>query len=197
MSRLAFPKAGWLCRVNNKPNMPRREAEIRGSRPLRGTIPGGRLLAAAVLLSAVLPGTAGAADSATVAVGATVLSKSNCKFNSASTALSFGAIDPAGSADATATASLIVKCAGAAPLATFFIAHDSGLYGASPSALRMRHATLPAEYLPYGLTLDPVTASVPKNTKVTLTLSGKVTATDYQNAYAGNYADTVTLTLTP
>lgn len=140
---------------------------------------------------------AAAAASNTLTVSATVLSKSQCKFNSASSALNFAAIDPSGSAVATASTTTTFKCVGSASQATFSISHDSGLHKTAPDAARMRHTTVTTEYLPYDLALDPVTATVPKNVNQTLTITGTVTAADYQNAYVGSYADTVVLTINP
>lgn len=151
------------------------------------------LWVACLLLAA---GTAAAATS-TLTVAATVLSKSNCKFTTATSALNFGSIDPAGSTNATANTTVQFRCAGAADPASFYIGHDSGLYGASPSTLRMRHAIVTSEFLPYSLALSPSSGSVPKKTTQTLTISGTVLAADYQNAYVGNYADSVILTINP
>ena len=61
----------------------------------------------------------------------------------------------------------------------------------------MRHATQLSEYLPYTLSYNPSSGSVPKNTDRNLNISGTVRGTDYQNAYAGNYSDTVILSINP
>jgi hypothetical protein len=45
--------------------------------------------------------------------------------------------------------------------------------------------------------LTPTTGSVPRNTNQTLTISGMVLGTDYQNALMGSYSDTVVLTILP
>lgn len=49
----------------------------------------------AFFLNIVLFQTSNAADTSIVTVNATVVSKNNCKFNSASSALNFGTLDPA------------------------------------------------------------------------------------------------------
>lgn len=149
-----------------------------------------------VCLLVIASGAATAAAN-TVAVSASVLSKNQCKFNSASATLAFGAIDPSGSAAATQSTTISFKCVGSALSATFSISHDSGLYETAVNANRMRHATVTTEYLRYSLTLNPVTATVPRNTDQTITITGTVAAPDYQNAYVGSYADTVVLTLIP
>jgi len=129
-------------------------------------------------------------------VSATVLSKSVCRFNSATASLPFGTVDPSTSSDVTATTTVTFRCMGSAPIATFFIADDGGLYAAAPGQHRMKHSVLP-QYLPYDLTLTPASASVPKNVIQTLTITGTLRATDYRDAFAGAYTDTVTLSITP
>jgi spore coat protein U-like protein len=149
------------------------------------------------LIMLLMTGGVMAAGTNTLTVSAVVLSKSNCKFNSATSTLNFGSLNPASSVDVTATASIVFVCRGSAPIATFFMSDDDGLYETGFDANRMRHATVLTEHLPYSLTLSPITASVPKNVNQTLTLTGTVRAVDYQIAYAGGYADTVILTISP
>ncbi|RLJ63714.1 spore coat protein U domain-containing protein [Sulfurisoma sediminicola] len=140
-----------------------------------------------------------AADTATVVVGATVLSKSNCKFNAPGTAtLAFGNVDPASGSPATASTSLVLRCGGAAASATFNLTHDSGQWETAPNANRMKHATAsPAEYMAYTLTLTPQSATIPKNTDQTITIDGSIAPADFQNASMGSYADSVVITLNP
>lgn len=148
-----------------------------------------------VLLGASAPTLAG--DGVGVSVNATLLSKSNCKFQGSSTpALAFGNINPASNTPATASASLTIRCGGAAPIATYTLNHDSGLYGTGPNAKRMKHATLNA-YLPYTFTLTPASGSVAKNTNLTITVAGTVSPTSFQDAVVGSYSDTVVVTLNP
>ena len=139
----------------------------------------------------------GYADSTTVSVAAVVLSKSNCKFNSATAALNFGNLDPANPIDRTVSTTVTFVCHGSAPSATFSITDDDGLYKTAPNANRMRHTTVTTEYLPYSLTLNPTSGTVPKNVDQTLTISGTVKGTDYQNAYVGNFSDTVIISISP
>ncbi|MEK6806404.1 MAG: spore coat protein U domain-containing protein [Pseudomonadota bacterium] len=138
-----------------------------------------------------------AAGSHTLSVGATILSKNQCKFtNGGPTALAFGAIDPSSPADSTATATTTFKCTGSSPMATYQITSDDGLYETSTSAPRMRHGTNLAEFLPYSINL-PQSATVPKNVTQTLTVNGTILAAQFQNALAGAYSDTVVLTISP
>jgi spore coat protein U-like protein len=62
----------------------------------------------------------------------------------------------------------------------------------------MQHATIATEYIPYTLTLSPLTGSGSgKATPITLNISGTITNANYINAAAGNFADTVVITITP
>jgi len=99
--------------------------------------------------------------------------------------VSFGAIDPTLTTPATFSVILNFKCTGSAN-ATFNI---SGQNDTGPGAYRLQNLTQP-QYLPYSIT----TVVIP-GTKITL--NGQVVASDYQNAYAGNYADQLTVTILP
>jgi spore coat protein U-like protein len=136
------------------------------------------------------------AGTGTLTVGATVISKNNCKFRSGPATVNFGALDPGNTTDITQTASMQFRCNGSAPMATFAFSTDDGLYETGPGANRMKHAT-ETEYLPYSLSLSPVSGTVPKGVEQTLTISGTVTSSNYRSAYAGNYRDTVVISITP
>lgn len=137
------------------------------------------------------------AGTATLAVSATVLSKSNCRFNTRTSALNFGALDPATSPDVTATATVPFICLGSAPVAAFSISDDGGLHRAGPGNRRMRHGTATTEFLPYSLTLSPASGTLPKNVGSNLTVTGTVLGTSYRGALAGDYSDTVVLSILP
>jgi len=153
---------------------------------------------AIILIIALLiaSGISEAADIATISVSATIVSKNNCKFSTANATLNFGTLDPANTTDVTATATISVRCGGKDPTSTFFISDDDGLYETGPNQNRMRHTIL-AEYLPYSFSVSPESATVPKQVDTPITISGTISASDYQNAYVGSYTDTVVLTLTP
>lgn len=138
-----------------------------------------------------------AAENTTVFISAAVLSKSNCRFIAASAALNFGSLDPANSSDAIINSTITFRCGGSAPNATFFISQDDGLHETGPGANRMQNTTVTTEYLPYTITLNPFSNTVPKNVVQTLTISGSIHASDYQNAYIGSYSDTVVISITP
>ena len=138
-----------------------------------------------------------AADTDIVTVNAMVLSKSNCKFNSATAAIAFGNLDPANPIDKTVNTPITFRCAGSSPMATFFISDDDGLYETGPNSNRMRHTTVGTEYIPYTFTLNPTSGTVPKNSTQTLIISGTVKGVAYKEAAAGNYSDRVIITLEP
>ena len=156
------------------------------------------LASAGFFLAAVAAaGAASAAGGHTLAVGATVLSNSNCRFSNAGpTALAFGAIDPSGTGNRTATAAVGFRCGGSVAVAVYSVSSDDGLYESGANAPRMRHATDLTRFLPYSLDL-PQSGSVPRNVNQTLTVTATVLTADYQNALAGAYADTVILTIVP
>lgn len=147
----------------------------------------------------LLPGAVSAGStSTTMAVSATVVSNSNCRFTApASTTLAFGTIDPSGLSNVTATGSLVLRCAGSAPMATFALTDDSGLYETGAGAYRMQHAVTATAFLGYSVSYSPQSATVPKNTNQTITVTGTITAAQYGNAIAGNYTDTITVTVSP
>lgn len=133
----------------------------------------------------------------TVAVSATILSKSNCQFQTSNAALNFGSLDPTNPVNRTVSAPIAFVCRGSAPVATFLISDDDGLYALGPNGNRMRHATTLTAFLPYNLSLSPMTGSVAKNSAQTLTVTGTILGTGYSTAIAGSYSDQVTLTITP
>jgi hypothetical protein len=133
----------------------------------------------------------------TLAVSAPVLAAHNCRFtNAGPTALSFAAIDPSSTSPVTATASMTFRCTGSSPIATYAVTSDDGLYETGAGTPRMRHTTNITQFLPYTIDL-PQTASVPRNTDQTLTLTGTITVADFANAMVGAFADTVVMTMTP
>ena len=161
----------------------------------------GHMKAAVIIIAAVVCSLAmvsiGRAASVNLSVSATVVSNSNCRFNSSTSTLNFGALDPGNPVDRTVNTTTTYRCRGSAPVATFVITHDSGRYETAPNAPRMRHMTVTTEYLPYTLTLNPSSGSVPRNTNRTLTITGTVKGDDYKGAYTGNFRDTVVLTIEP
>lgn len=144
---------------------------------------------AVVLVSSV----AMAADTNTLTVTANVVG--TCKFNSATSTLAFGALDPSVGTDAAASTTVNFWCT---KNASYTITDDDGMYETGLNANRMRHATIVTEFIPYSMSLSPTsgTGSGP-STPITLNISGTVLGTDYINAAAGNYSDTVVISITP
>ena len=141
----------------------------------------------------LLTGVAFAADTNTVTVTANVVG--TCRFNSATSTLGFGALDPGIGGDVNANTSTTFWCT---KNASYSITDDDGLYDTGPNANRMRHATTLTEYVPYSFSYSPATGTGNGRTSpITLDISGTVTFASYQNAAAGDYADTVVLTINP
>jgi len=157
-----------------------------------------RALAAALAVLACLAAAVPAAfgDTGTLAVTATVLSRSQCKFDTTTSTLNFGALDPAVASDVAASASVDFVCRGSAPVAAFLFMDDNGQNMSGPGARRMRH-TAASEFLPYDLAFSPASGTVPKNVHRTLTISGTVRWADFRGSMAGAYADSVVVSILP
>ena len=155
-------------------------------------------IAARILATLLLGGCAAAhaAGSHTVTVGAVVLSTHNCKFIVPTSTLDFGNIDPSSTANVTATVNIQYRCNGGAPTAFWTVSSNDGLHATGIGAPRMRHAVTATEYLPYTLNA-PVNGSAPRNTIQSFTLVGTITPAAFGTAIAGNYGDTVVLTIAP
>lgn len=152
-------------------------------------------LAAAAMIAS---GAAWGGGSHALSVGARVLSAGNCQFNGAGpSALSFGAIDPSSSSDSTASVDIPYRCnGGSAATVSWSVASDDGLHKSASNTPRLRHVSNPAQYLRYSL-YTPAPGASAKNVDLTMTVKGTMAAADFQDALAGNYADTVVLTITP
>ena len=90
----------------------------------------------------------------------------------------------------------MIRCQGSAATASYAITADNGLYGTGPGQPRMRHAVTPTEFLPYTLN-TPLTGTAPKNVDTNVVITGTITPAQFQNALAGNFSDTIVLTLLP
>jgi hypothetical protein len=110
-----------------------------------------------------------------------------CSYNAGqpSTA-SFGVIDPSLVTTKTFSVTLNYKCTGGAS-ATFTItgAHDTG-----PGAYRLQNQTQATQFMAYTVS----TTNVP-GTKITI--NGQLVAANYQNAFVGNYTDTLSVVVLP
>lgn len=156
------------------------------------------VIAAAALSLSVLASIGQTGEVGTLTVSAVVLSRSNCRFvNGPPMNLNFGALDPANPVDVTRSATVDYVCRGSAPIAMFAFQDDGGRYETGPGARRMRHASLAADFLPYSLTYSPQSGNVPRNVRRTLTVTGTVNGSDYTGLAAGNYSDTVVISILP
>lgn len=149
-----------------------------------------KILMAVVAVAAVaMAGTAVAADTAAIAVSATVTG--NCKV------LSPGSItytlDPATGGNAAGTVTQpTFWCTKAS---TYTITDPGGQYDSGGSK-RMKHATLD-EFIPYTFTFTATGTGAGKGTTLNMNLASSVAEANYINASAGSYADSVTLTINP
>jgi len=138
----------------------------------------------------VLTGAVMAGDSTTVAVSANVVG--TCKFLSGGT-MAFGGLDPSSGVDKNAIVTQpTFWCTKGA---SYSITDDKGLYE-SGTIFRVKHASL-IEYIPYTFTYTATGTGGGPGSTLTMNIAGTITFADYQNASAGNYADTVILTITP
>jgi|FaiFalFF_MnMetaG_3_1042247.scaffolds.fasta_scaffold18103_2 spore coat protein U-like protein len=146
-----------------------------------------------------------AGDNATVNVLANVVG--NCKFTTASATLNFGNLDPAVGGDVNATTTLTFWCT---KRATYTITDNDGS-NSSGTQQRMKHASL-TEYIPYNFcykstgpaptpcttdTTSDTGTGAGKTSPITLNISGTVLESNYIDASAGSYSDTVTMTINP
>ena len=134
-----------------------------------------------------------AGDTANVAVSASVTG--TCKFNSGG-AISF-TLDPTSTVAAAGTisSSPAFWCTKGTP---YTVSGGDGANSVTAGIRRMKHATL-AEFIPYTFTGTTATGTgAGKTSPIPLTLSAaSVANVDFINASAGNYADTVVVTISP
>lgn len=151
-------------------------------------------LISALILFTALPAFAAAIN---LTISATILSKNQCRFQTANATLDFGTLDPGNPIPVTASSSLTFICRGSDPVATFLISRDDGLNPSGPAALQMESTTIPGSLIPYTLSFTPSTASVPRNVAQTLSLTGSLASGSYATATSGVYSDTVVFTIVP
>jgi len=157
---------------------------------------GHRGLLAAVMLAASLAAHAGSSTGA-LPVTATVMSRTGCLFlNSSNPRLDFGTIDQASASNATAATTVTVRCRGNL-LTRWTLTVDDGLYSTGTNARRLRHATMTGELMPYALTVTPTAgwSVLFGASNTTIDITGSITPANFQTVAAGDYSDTVKLTL--
>lgn len=132
-----------------------------------------------------------ATGSNTLTVSANVMG--TCKFSSASSTLGFGGLDPTVGTNVSATSTTQFWCTKGVTLDA--ITADNGAHFA---ASRNMQDPVSLDLIPYTLSLtkdaNPNTGPLAPRT---LTISGTVLGIDYTSKTAGNYSDTVVLTITP
>lgn len=146
--------------------------------------------AVAMVALASAAGFAAAADSQTLSVTASV--DALCKFSSAPATLAFGAIDPSGTVDKTATVNVLYKCTKGTP--------SAGVSPASGGTARTMTGTGAGNTLAYTLAFVGGTqtgAGFGSGKDLTLAVNGTITPTQFQNAAADSYSESVTLNITP
>lgn len=130
-------------------------------------------------------------------ISATVLSKSQCKFNTKNGTIDFGQLDPGAAVDVNGSAFFDFTCVGNAPIATYLLSIDDGLHSLAVGSPRMQHTTDLTAFMPYSLTLTPSSGSIPKKAVATLRVDASLPAASYAVAPVGIFNDTVTITLLP
>lgn len=124
----------------------------------------------------------------------------DCNFQARGLSLNFGTLNPASGATVTvpivATTLNANKVGDCAPtLMTMTIAADNGMWYSGGH--RMKNSAS-ADYIAYSLTGLPLTVDRPGvNQYVVFTFSGSVTWSAYSDAPAGNYSDTVMISVSP
>jgi spore coat protein U-like protein len=106
--------------------------------------------------------------------------------------LQFGNLDPGNPVDVSKSDNFTARCN---PAAIFMVTDDDGLNESGPNLHRMKSDENTGAFLPYQFTYSASPASAV--TRMRFDFTGVVKGTDYQNAYKGNYSDTITLTINP
>jgi spore coat protein U-like protein len=144
-----------------------------------------------VMTIVALAGVAMALDSNTLTVTASVVG--TCKFNSATSTLAFGSLDPSAASDANLSTSVQFWCT-KGTIETLTPGQGNNWSGTS----RQIKDAVSGDVIPYGLILTPDgSANAGPASPRTLTIAGSILGTDYTTVSAGDYADTVTITINP
>lgn len=150
------------------------------------------LLFVAGMMVVLLSGTVMAAGTNTLTVSANVAG--TCKFSSATSTLGFGALDPSVGTNVNGNTTTQFWCTKG--VTTDAVAADNGLNFASGK--RNMKDGVSGDVIPYTLTLTKdANPNAGPATPRTLTIDGQVLGSDYTGKTAGNYADTVVLSITP
>lgn len=123
----------------------------------------------------------------------------NCSFQAKGLSISFGVLNPASGNNVTRAVSAATlnanKMGDCAPGQGMTITGDNGLNYSGSRRLKKEGGN---DYIRYSLTGFPNNVGGPGNgSYATFTFNGTILASDYANASAGNYSDTVILSVTP
>lgn len=130
-----------------------------------------------------------AADTATVTVSATV--PATCQFTTNTGTVSF-TLDPTSNANATGTVSApVFWCTNGTP---YTITDDLGLNEGAGTVRKMKISS-GTDTIPYSFSYTASGTGTGKSGSTTLSITSAVVNSDYVNAKAGTYSDTVTITL--
>jgi spore coat protein U-like protein len=154
------------------------------------------ILTGLVFLLFVAPLSAHAASSAAVKVTAVIRAMNECLISSGNLDLDFGLLDPDSPVDRQKEASIVFRCAGNTGLVNFTVSEDGGRRGQGGSDKRMKHTEY-ASFLPYRLRCTPESGAIETGIDHTLNVSGTLLGEHYRDVSAGQYEDTVTITITP
>lgn len=158
------------------------------------------VLASAVIAAGLVMST-GAFAGGTTSLTVNAKISGVCKVTTAPGTLDFGTIDPSGAANATASATFVMKCSNGTTSTA--ATDDSGLNFSGTK--RMQH-TVAGNYLPYAIAYvnDSGFAGAGFGGAAatqTVTINGTITPAQYADALATTgaqiYADTVTITVNP
>ncbi len=149
------------------------------------------LVVLSILMFMCISSVSFAADTGTVNINATVVG--TCKFTT-STANINVTLDPSIGGTVNGTGSLVFWCT---KNASYTVSDDDGMYETGADANRVFNS-IANEYIPYSFSYTPTsgTGNGPTN-PITLNLTASFAQVDYQNASAGTYTDTVTITVNP
>lgn len=137
---------------------------------------------------------------ALLAMAAPVMAKDlTCSFRAKGLTMSFGALDPSSGLNASAVvspATLTADSAGDCDKAVTMTIDADG--GSNYSGSRRLRGASGSDFIPYTLVGLPISVAGPGNAKYTqFTFSGVILWTSYADAPAGNYSDTVMISVTP
>lgn len=137
-------------------------------------------------------GAAWAADTNILTVQASVAP--TCMFVSATSTLGFGVLDPATPVLVNGSTTTQFWCTAGVPVATLSAGNGANWSGTSRQML----GPAATDLIPYSLSLSPdgLPNAGPGSPR-TLTINGSILAADYTGATAGNYTDTVSITIIP